>query len=135
MFRHAIPANSTWDIEVFYDGACPLCRREISWLRGRDRRGRILFTDIAAAEFAPTNVGADYGDLMAEIHGRLPDGRWIRGVEVFRQLYAAVGFGWLVAVTRWLGIRQLLDAGYRVFARYRLRWTGRCSDACRVRNS
>jgi predicted DCC family thiol-disulfide oxidoreductase YuxK len=64
--------------------------------------------------------------LMAEIHGRLPDGRIITGVEVFRRLYTAVGFGWLVAPTRWPGVRQGLDLAYRFFARYRLRLTGRC---------
>jgi predicted DCC family thiol-disulfide oxidoreductase YuxK len=56
----------------------------------------------------------------------LPDGRILEGVEVFRQLYAAVGFGPLVAVTRLPGISALLDRGYRYFARNRLRWTGRC---------
>ena len=70
---------------------------------------------------------------MAEIHGRLPDGRWIRGVEVFRRLYAAVGWRRLAAATRWPGVRQALEAAYRLFARNRLRWTGRCPSACRRR--
>ena len=42
---------------------------------------------------------------------------------------AAVGLGWLLAPTRWPGLRRLSDAAYRVFARNRLRWTGR-QDAC-----
>jgi len=70
---------------------------------------------------------------MAQIHGRLPDGTWIRGVEVFRRLYSAVGWGWLVAVTRWPGIAQLMELGYRIFTRNRLRLTGRCTDACQTR--
>ena len=65
---------------------------------------------------------------MAEIHARLPDGSVIRGVEVFRRLYAAVGFGPLVALTRLPGISQLLDAAYGLFAKNRLRLTGRCDD-------
>ena len=32
------------DVEVFYDGDCPLCTREIRLLRRLDRRGRIRFT-------------------------------------------------------------------------------------------
>ena len=36
-----------FDVEVFYDGACPLCLREIFMLRRREHRGRIRFTDIA----------------------------------------------------------------------------------------
>ncbi|MCA9152358.1 MAG: DUF393 domain-containing protein, partial [Planctomycetales bacterium] len=34
-------------VEVFYDGDCPLCKREIGFLQRRDRQGRIRFTDIA----------------------------------------------------------------------------------------
>ena len=69
---------------------------------------------------------------MDEIQGRLPDGNWITGVEVFRRLYTAVGFGPLVALTRLPGISHGLDAGYRVFARNRLRFTGRCEASCRI---
>jgi predicted DCC family thiol-disulfide oxidoreductase YuxK len=49
---------------------------------------------------------------------------------VFRRLYAAVGFGPLVVLTRLPGISHLLEVAYRVFARNRLRWTGRCDDTC-----
>ena len=121
-------------VEVFFDGGCPLCRREITLLKGLDRgRGRIRFTDIDAADFDPSSIGKSRGELMARIYGRLPDGALITGVEVFRQLYAAVGFGALVALTRLPGIRQLLDAAYAVFAKNRLRLTGRCTDdACAV---
>lgn len=128
-----IPRKPSWDVEVFHDGGCPLCRREVNMLRRWDQHERIRFTDISASEFDPEWVGVDKGDLMAEIHARLPDGTLIRGVEVFRRLYAAVGCGWLVAVTRWPGVRQMLDVGYRLFARHRLRLTGRCVTTCQAR--
>lgn len=65
---------SYWDIEVFFDGDCPLCRREIAALRKMDRRGRIRFTDIAASDFEPSRYGIDLATLMARMHARLPDG-------------------------------------------------------------
>lgn len=115
-------------VEVFFDGDCPLCVREIRLLRALDRgRGRILFTDIARDDFEPRRVGLSMQALMDHIHGRLPDGKLIRGVEVFRQLYAAVGLGSLVALTRLPVISHALDWGYEVFARNRLRLTGRCT--------
>jgi len=124
-------AMADFDIEVFYDGACPLCMREIRMLQGRDRRERIRFVDIAADGFDAASVGLPWETLMDRIHGRLPDGALVEGVEVFRRLYSAVGFGPLVALTRLPGIRQLLDVAYRAFARNRLRLTGRCVDgAC-----
>lgn len=121
-------------VEVFYDGDCPLCMREIRMLGRLDRKARIEFTNIAAADFDAAALGTTYPALMERIRGRLADGTWIEGVEVFRRLYAAVGFGWLVAVTRVPGLSHLLTLGYRVFAKNRLRLTGRCAPdgACAV---
>jgi predicted DCC family thiol-disulfide oxidoreductase YuxK len=121
--------SASASFEVFYDGACPLCMREIAMLRRLDRRGRIRFSDIAADGFdAQARTGVDYAELMARIHGRLADGTLVTGVEVFRRLYAAVGFGPLVALTRLPGVAQLLELGYVWFAKNRLRLTGRCED-------
>ena len=120
-----------FQIRVLYDGECPLCSREISFLERRDRgRGRIQLEDIADPGFDPRRYGVEADELMARIHGVLPSGDLIEGVEVFRRAYSAVGLGWLVAPTRLPGLRKLADLGYRVFARNRLRWTGRASDAC-----
>lgn len=120
-------------VEVFYDGDCPLCMREIRMLMRKDRAGRIAFTDIAAPGFDAAALGTSYDALMARIHGRLPDGTWITGVEVFRQLYAAIGFRRLVAVSRLPGLSHLLQLGYWLFAKNRLRLTGRCADgACEL---
>jgi predicted DCC family thiol-disulfide oxidoreductase YuxK len=132
---HDLPNAIDWDVEVFFDGDCPLCRREINLLRRWDRKKRIRFTDIAADGFDSTAYGIDFDRFMAEIHGRLPNGEWIQGVEVFRRLYSAVGLSWPVAVTRWPGIRHGLDWTYRIFARNRLRWTGRCTADCRVEST
>ncbi|QDT10823.1 thiol-disulfide oxidoreductase DCC family protein [Planctomycetes bacterium K23_9] len=114
-------------VEVFYDGECPLCLREIQLLKWLDRKSHIQFTDIAASEFNASKYEKTSTQFMDEIHGRLPDGSWIIGVEVFRQLYAAVGFGWLVWLTRIPGISHALNFGYQVFAKNRLRLTGRCN--------
>lgn len=120
-----------WAIEVFFDGACPLCTREVALLARLDRLGRILFTDIAAPGFDASEIGVDFATLMAGIHGRLPGGELVTGVEVFRRLYAAVGFERLVALSRLPVLSQLLEAAYAVFSRYRLRLTGRCDhDVC-----
>lgn len=125
--------TTDFDIEVFYDGACPLCMREIRMLQRLDRRQRIRFVDIAADGFDATATGLSWETLMGRIHGRLPDGTLVEGVEVFRRLYTAVGFGPLVALTRLPGVKQLLDVAYSAFAKNRLRLTGRCVDgACEL---
>jgi len=121
--------------EVFYDGECGLCRREIQMLDWLDRKDRIVFTDIAAPDFdGEGTVGLSYDVLMAEIHGRTAAGEIVTGVEVFRQLYGRVGLRYFVWISRVPIIKQMCDAGYVLFARNRLRLTGRCArgDACRI---
>ncbi len=117
-----------FQVEVFYDGDCPLCLREIRMLQRRDVAGRIRFTDIARAEFDASSLGLDHSALMQKIHGRLADGTIIEGVEVFRRLYDAVGFQRLVRLSRLPGVTQLLELSYRSFAKHRLRLTGRCEE-------
>jgi predicted DCC family thiol-disulfide oxidoreductase YuxK len=124
--------HDTAAFEVFFDGDCPLCAREIDTLQRWDRKGSVRFTDIAARGFDAGAVGRTQGELTGSIHGRfLSDGSWVDGVEVFRQLYSAVGLGPLVTLTRLPGVSGALDAAYAVFARNRLRITGRCdAETC-----
>lgn len=103
--------------EVFYDGMCPLCKREIDMIRGKDKQNLLLLTDIAAPGFRLP--GKSLRTLMSEIHGRYPDGRFVTGVDVFREIYSTLGFGWAVKITRVFGIRHLLAFGYTVFAKLR----------------
>lgn len=114
-------------LTLFFDGDCPLCAREIELLRRLDHRRAIEFLDIAAPGFDAAAHGLTQDALMAELTGRLPDGRIVTGMETIRQMYAAVGLGPLVAWTRWPGLRPVADAGYQLFARNRLRLTGRCT--------
>ena len=126
------PDGTSFEIELLYDGACPLCSREVAALRRLDRgRGRVRFADIAGPGFEPARYGRSRAELAARIHGALPDGGVLAGMEVFRRAYAAVGLGWLLAPTRWPILRPLSDAAYRWFARNRLRLTGRAAEcAC-----
>ncbi len=128
------PARSTSDfaVELFYDGDCPLCMREVRLMRRLDKAGVLRLTDLHTVGSDDVE-GRSFEALMARMHGRLRDGRWVTGVEVFRQAYAAVGFRRLVAISRLPGVRQLLDLAYHVFAKNRLRLTGRCDEGrCEV---
>lgn len=117
-------------IELFFDGACPLCSREVAWIRRHDHRGAIRFTDISSPNVAGLPASRDV--LMEKIHARLGDGTLIEGVEVFRRVYEAIGFRRSVKLTRLPVVAPLLDALYSVFAKNRLRLTGRCDETCGV---
>jgi predicted DCC family thiol-disulfide oxidoreductase YuxK len=107
---------------LLYDGECPFCRREVEWLRRRDREGHLALEDITDPHFDPAQYGLTREEVAGVLHGILPDGRVVRRVEAIRQAYYAVGLGWLVAPTRWPVVRWVLDGMYGIFARNRIRW-------------
>ena len=107
--------------KLLYDGDCPFCRREVEWLKRRDRNDRLALENIAALGFDPAQYGLTHEEVMGSLHGVLPDGRVVRRVEAIRQAYQAVGLGWLVAPTRLPIVRGMLDRMYGVFARNRIR--------------
>ena len=117
----AMVLRESWSLALLFDGDCPLCTREIAWLRRRDRAGRLAFVDIAAPAFDPDAYGRTRQQLLAAMHAQRPDGALLAGADVFREAYALVGLGWLVAPTRWPLLRPLVDAAYRLFARHRER--------------
>lgn len=113
-------------LRILIDGACPICRREAEFLRWADRgRGRLIVEDINSPFFDPGRYGLSLEEVMGQIHAITWDGRVLRGLEVFRRAYAAIGLGWLVAPTGWPMVRPLANIAYRFFARHRLRFTGR----------
>ena len=140
-----------WQINLLYDGDCPLCVREVNFLRQKDHgRGLVKFTNIADAAYRPEDHGGvDFETAMGRIHAVLADGTVIKNVEVFRQVYDVLGIGWIYAPTRWPLLGPLVDWLYGLWADWRLALTGRpslktivaerhnrqaadCEDRCRL---
>lgn len=105
---------------LLYDGNCPICRKEVAWLRSRNKRNKLQLLDIHTPSFDPNTYGKSIAELMAEIHGVYPDGRVVKGMPVFYAAYSAVGLGWLMAPTRWPLLAPLFDRLYSWFAKHRL---------------
>jgi predicted DCC family thiol-disulfide oxidoreductase YuxK len=122
-------AQDSWQIKLLYDGECPLCVREVNFLRKRDAgRGLVVFVDIADDNYNPeANGGIDFETAMGRIHAVLRDGTVIKNVEVFRQVYEILGMGWVYAATKWPVIGAVVDALYGIWADWRLALTGRPS--------
>ena len=119
-----------WQLRVLIDGECPLCRREGRFMERLDAgRGRLIIEDITRPDFDPAAYGVTMDQLIGAIHGVLPDGKLVTGMEVFRRAYRELGMGWLLAPTGWHILRPAFDAFYRWFARNRLRITRR-GDGC-----
>ncbi|MBD2083029.1 DUF393 domain-containing protein [Leptolyngbya sp. FACHB-17] len=120
-------ATPTWKIKLLYDSECPLCMREVNFLKKRDNdRGLVAFVDIADENYSPDeNGGIDYETAMGRIHAVLPDGSTIKNVEVFRRVYEVLGMGWVYAITRIPIFGWIADKLYEIWADWRLMLTGR----------
>ena len=130
-------ASKPADLTLLFDGGCPLCLREVSFLSRRDRDGRLAFVDIDASHYDPgLHQGVSYREAMGRIHAIKGDGTILRDVAVFREAYRLIGLSWIYAPTRWPLIGRLVDWAYRAWASWRLQVTGReslevlCANRC-----
>jgi predicted DCC family thiol-disulfide oxidoreductase YuxK len=107
---------------VFYDGACPLCRREIAHYRRLRGAERLLWIDIARADAPLATYGLSRELAMARLHVRDTAGHWQTGAFGFAELWSHLpGYRWLARTLRLLRLLPLLDRVYASFARWRLR--------------
>lgn len=119
------------ELTLLYDGGCPLCLREVTFLRQRDlsrnsHQPRLAFVDIDAADYDPAcHSGISYREAMGRIHAIRADGSVVRDVAVFRSAYELIGLGWLYAPTSWPVIGPIADGLYKLWARWRLPLTRR----------
>ncbi len=118
-----------YPLTVFFDGACPICAREIAFMKRLDRRRHLTFCDFSHPDYDAASIGVAPAELGRVIHARWADGSVITGVEVFRAMWEAVGLGLLAKLSRLSVVEPLVLKAYAWFARNRLRLTGR-SHAC-----
>ena len=110
------------DLNLIYDSRCGVCQWEVDFLRKRDTKGRLTYTDLEAADFAENsarNGYLDYATALASFHAVTADGELLKGMAVFQAAYDAVGLGWVWRVYDNPLAAKFLDVGYALFARYR----------------
>lgn len=109
---------------IFYDGACPLCRREIDHYRRRRGAERLAWIDVARADAPLAPYGLSRERAMARFHVRNAAGRWQTGAFGFAALWSHLpAYRWLAFTLRSLRVLPLLDRVYVRFARWRLHRT------------
>lgn len=105
-------------LTVWFDGACPLCLREIALMRRLDRQGAIQFIDVAGEEAV---CPIDRAELLARFHAR-EDGQLLSGAAAFAAMWRTIPllrpFG-LAARAPWA--LKILEALYVRFLRVRPR--------------
>jgi len=105
-------------VTVWYDGACPLCAREIAAMRWLDRTGRITFIDISDPDQA---CPIDRATLLARFHA-MEQGAILSGAAAFGAMWRAIPllrpFG---LAMRWQPVERLFERIYRAFLSVRPR--------------
>lgn len=116
------PSRTSFDLHVLYDGSCPLCVKEIALLKRLKTHDELKWVDISMPHFDTAVYGKDIDAFMAEMH--VCDSRsrqHYTGMEAFRQMYKALGYGWLWSWTAVWPFCPVADAAYASFARNRHR--------------
>ena len=127
--KHPEPAD-TVDVEgplgevgrpttVFYDGACPLCLKEIGLLKRLDKTGALAFENVADPDAAPS-CDISRETLLARFHVRKPDGEIIDGALAFFEAWGRLPrLGFLRTLARVEPLVWLTERAYRVFLKVR----------------
>jgi predicted DCC family thiol-disulfide oxidoreductase YuxK len=125
-----------WPLTLYYDGACPLCAREIAMLRTRSSADTLILVDISHEDFTPETLGLTLDQLAARLHGRFASGEWVTGLDATLWSWRAAGLGHWVAPLTWRPLRPLLSFLYRFFCRVRphLAWLPHPEGAHRCRS-
>ena len=116
------PDNESPPLTVLYDGACPLCRREIGIYRGLKplrSDSPVCFADVSDAAL-PLPPGTTREQLLARFHVRGRDGELLSGARAFLALWAALpGWRWLAWAGRLPGAAWTMERTYLLFLRWR----------------
>jgi len=128
--RNSRPAPPGMPV-VFYDGQCPLCRREILHYRSLRGADRVQWVDITEADQLLSTHGLTRERVMARFHVLDAEGRWHSGAWGFAELWSHLPrYRWIASTLRMMRVLPLVDLTYRPFARWRVR--NHCDDrSCR----
>lgn len=100
---------------VYFDGACPLCRAEISHYRRTDQSSALCFIDVSEAD-ACVPAGLTRRRMMERFHVRAKSGELLSGAAAFVEVWARLPrWRWAAHIAALPGAMATLELGYRLF--------------------
>ena len=117
--------NGKEKLTVFYDGACPVCRKEIGYYKTCDGADQITWTDLTdlEGEVAP---GLSKDKALARFHVMDETGGITSGSRAFGKLWVTLpGFKYLGRFVQIWPITQIAEIAYRLFLKIRPLWLKR----------
>ena len=101
--------------QLFYDGRCKLCAREMALLRKHQQPG-LLLVDIHQLQGVTEE---ERGQLLRSLHLLMPDGEWRYGPDASVAAWSYTHFGWLLKPLRWPLLAPWVDKLYARWAEQR----------------
>jgi ubiquinone biosynthesis monooxygenase Coq7 len=106
--------------EVFYDGACPLCAREIAFYQNLKGGTGIRWTDVSTTRPADLPPGLSPEAARARFHVRGPGGEVFDGAATFASLWTHLpGFRLLGRIAEFPPVLWALEHLYNAFLKLR----------------
>lgn len=116
---------------VFYDGSCPLCRKEINHYRRIDVKQKIEWLDITQSSDRLLAYDIQYEAAMERLHSINASGEKVTGVESFLLIWEQLDYyHYLAKAIRILMLEKPLNFAYQRFAKWRFK--RRCDDSCQI---
>jgi predicted DCC family thiol-disulfide oxidoreductase YuxK len=75
---------------VFFDGACPLCAREIEFYQKQEGASGIAWVDVSRTNATDLPDGLSRQDALARFHVQTNNGELVDGAAAFAHLWSAL---------------------------------------------
>ena len=107
-------------LEVFFDGSCPLCQREIAYYQKLDIARKLGWVDVSQ-NHATCPDGFCQQDLIKRFHVRTNEGQVVSGAAGFALMWTMLPGAWKYAglIAQWWPMNALLELAYRTFLPFR----------------
>ena len=121
---------------VFYDGSCPLCKKEIKHYSQIDRNKHLNWEDISTDTSLLKQHDIAYADAMKKLHVIDPNGKTNIGVDAFLTIWQLLPYyRYLAKAVVFLQIKKPMAWVYAVFAKRRYRkfmLRQACTTSCKL---
>lgn len=117
----------TEPFEVYYDGGCPACRREMAHYRAQPAAVPIRYTDVVAEPERLSAIGITQRDAIHRLHARDEDGRVLVGMRAFHGVWSRIPrYAGIARRLEWLITSRAMEWVYARFCD--LRFPRRCRN-------
>jgi predicted DCC family thiol-disulfide oxidoreductase YuxK len=110
-------------LTVYYDGACPVCSREMGFYQRQAGADDIQWVDVATCDPGLLAPQLDRDRALARLHVRREDGELVDGTAAFAAIWRQLPrLSMLGVIASWRPIGIALELGYGAFLRLRRAW-------------